>query len=547
MAERKNKVYFFLPILLGIAVAGGVFIGSRYSLPSGEAQIFGLNIGKFNKVNDVLNYVLEEYVDPVNREDLIEGSLAAVLKDLDPHSSYIPPRDLSSYNEPLEGNFDGIGIEFNIINDTIVVISPIAGGPSEALGIEAGDRIVKIEGEVVAGIGFTNKDAINLLRGAKGTLVEVSISRRGTTAIIEYKILRGEIPIHSVDIAYMAQDSIGYIKVNRFSANTFDEYQEAFNSLPRSKLKGMVLDLRGNPGGYLSASIKLADEFLEDNKMIVYTEGKSHPHAPYYSTGQGAYKNGQLVVLIDEGAASASESVAGALQDNDRGIIMGRRSFGKGLVQEQFDFPDGSAVRLTIARYYTPTGRCIQRSYDKGLEAYYYDLYKRYGEEGMLSMDSAYFSDSLRFVTPGGKIVYGGGGIMPDVLVRLDTAGRSDYLSKIINRGLIRMFAFHYTDKNRKSLSEIKDIASFDKIINPDNDLLEEFQDFALQKDIELDDIGFQVSKNRIVQRIKVLIAKNLLGNMGLYPVLNRTDKDVLTAIKYINHQENSRLAEITP
>ncbi len=345
----------------------------------------------------------------------------------------------------------------------------------------------------------------------------------------------------------MAQDSIGYIKVNRFSANTFDEYQEAFNSLPRSKLKGMVLDLRGNPGGYLSASIKLADEFLEDNKMIVYTEGKSHPHAPYYSTGQGAYKNGQLVVLIDEGAASASEIVAGALQDNDRGIIMGRRSFGKGLVQEQFDFPDGSAVRLTIARYYTPTGRCIQRSYDKGLEAYYYDLYKRYGEEGMLSMDSAYFSDSLRFVTPGGKIVYGGGGIMPDVLVRLDTAGRSDYLSKIINRGLIRMFAFHYTDKNRKSLSEIKDIASFDKIINPDNDLLEEFQDFALQKDIELDDIGFQVSKNRIVQRIKVLIAKNLLGNMGLYPVLNRTDKDVLTAIKYINHQENSRLAEITP
>ncbi|HIN39171.1 MAG TPA: S41 family peptidase [Flavobacteriales bacterium] len=547
MAERKNKIYLFLPILLGIAVAGGVFIGSRYNLLSGEAQMFGLNIGKFNKVNDVLNYVLEEYVDPVNREDLIEGSLVAVLKDLDPHSSYIPPRDLSSYNEPLEGNFDGIGIEFNIINDTIVVISPIAGGPSEALGIEAGDRIVKIEGEVVAGVGFTNKDAINLLRGARGTLVEVSISRRGTTAIIDYKILRGEIPIHSVDVAYMLEDSIGYIKINRFSANTFDEYKEAFNSLPRSKLKGMVLDLRGNPGGYLTASIKLADEFLENNRMIVYTEGKSHPHAPYYSTEQGAFKNGRLVVLIDEGAASASEIVAGALQDNDRGIIMGRRSFGKGLVQEQFNFPDGSAVRLTIARYYTPTGRCIQRSYDKGLEAYYYEIYKRYGEEGLINMDSSYFADSLRFVTPGGKTVYGGGGIMPDVLVRLDTAGKSNYLRKILNQGLIRMFAFDYTDKNRKQLSEIKDLAAFDRIIKVDKKLLEEFQEFAYSKGVAVDEPGFKVSEHLIIQRIKVLIAKNLFGNMGLYPVLNRTDKDVLTAIKYINQKEHSPLANMVP
>jgi len=545
MNEGKNKIYVFLPILLAIAIAGGVFIGSRYNLTSGKSEMFGLTVGKFNKINDVLNYIIEEYVDTVDKDDLIEGSLAAVLKDLDPHSSYIPPRDLSAYNEPLEGNFEGIGIEFNIINDTVVVISPIAGGPSEALGIEAGDRIVRIEGDVVAGVGITNKDVINLLRGAKGTLVEVSISRRGTTATIDYEILRGEIPIHSINVAYMLEDSIGYIKINRFSATTLKEYKVAFNSLPRSKLKGLVLDLRGNPGGYLSAAIKLADEFLEDNKMIVYTEGKSHPHAPYYSTSQGAFKTGRLVVLIDEGAASASEIVAGALQDNDRGVIMGRRSFGKGLVQEQYDFPDGSAIRLTIARYYTPTGRCIQRPYDKGLKEYYYEIYKRNSDEKLLSMDSSYFADSLRFITPGGKIVYGGGGIMPDVLVKLDTIGNSRYFSKILSRGLLRMFAFDYTDKNRKRLSEIKDVTSFDKSFMVNDELLEEFQEFAFGKGVDKDKAGIKASRDLIVQRIKAYIAKNLWGNAGLYPVLNKSDKDVLTAIKFINQKDNSSLANL--
>jgi len=547
MNKGKNKIYFFLPILLSMAIAFGIFIGSRYHSSSGKSKMFGIAIGKLNKINDVLNFIIEEYVDQVNKDDLIEESLIAVLKDLDPHSAYIPPRDLSALNEPLEGNFDGIGVEFNIINDTVVVISPISGGPSEALGIEAGDRIVKIEGDIVAGVGITNKDVINLLRGAKGTLVEVSISRRGTTATIDYEILRGEIPIHSIDVAYMIEDSIGYIKINRFSATTVKEYKKAFNSLPLSKLKGLILDLRGNPGGYLSASIKLADEFLEDNKMIVYTEGKSHPHAPYYSTKNGSFKTGNLVVLIDGGAASASEIVAGALQDNDRGIIMGRRSFGKGLVQEQFDFPDGSAVRLTIARYYTPTGRCIQRPYDKGYEEYYYEIYQRYRENDLEGTDSSYFADSLRFYTPGGKMVFGGGGIMPDIMVVSDTTGRSDYFSKLLNRGLLRMFSFNYTDKNRKKLAEIEDVETFYNSFFIRDDLLKEFQQFAFEKGVEKDEKGIKISGDLIFQRIIAFIAKNVWGNEGLYPVLNKSDKDVLTAIKYINHHDNSSFVNLVP
>ena len=541
---NNNRIYVLLPLLLAFAIAIGIFIGSRYNVSSVNSKVFGLGFSKFNKLNDILNYVLEEYVDSVDRDDLIDGSLSAVLKELDPHSAYIPPKNLSAINEPLEGNFEGIGIEFSIINDTVVVLNVIEGGPSKDIGIEAGDRIIKIDGHRVAGVGIENKDVVNVLRGGKGTHVDVSIRRRGTTAVLEYEITRGEIPIQSVEISYMITENIGFIKINRFSAKTYEEYLVAFAALPSKKLKGLILDLRGNPGGYLSASISLADEFLPEQHLIVYTEGKSQPRNPYYATDRGGYEKGGLVVLIDKNAASASEIVAGALQDNDRGIIIGRRSFGKGLVQRQYPFPDGSAIRLTIARYYTPTGRCIQRPYDGGLAEYYFKLYQRGIEEpGMI--DSAYFADSLRYITPEGKVVYGGGGIMPDIVVELDTTGRSVYLQDLLGMGLISRFAFDYTDRHRKVLLDYEDYRILDKHFMATDEVIEEFIAYAADNGVEFDEKGFKVSEQRIIMWLKAYVADNLWSNDGLYPILHKSDKDVIKAIEVLQEQYNTTIAEL--
>ena len=527
-----------MPILISVSIVLGIFLGSRYGSYNNSREVFGIGFTKVNKFNDILNYIVDKYVDSVDRNHLIESSLSSMLNDLDPHSSYIPARDFSAMNEPLEGNFEGIGIEFNIVDDTLIVISPIAGGPSEALGILAGDRIIKIEGNQVAGVGIASKDVVNMLRGPMGTKVEVSILRGGTTAIIDYEITRGEIPIYSIDIAYMINDSVGYIKINRFSAKTHEEYLEAFNSLPKSDLTGLILDLRGNPGGYLSASTSLADEFLQKDRLIVYTQGKMQPNVPYYATNAGSYQQGKLVVLIDEGTASASEIVAGAIQDNDRGTIIGRRSFGKGLVQEQFAFRDGSAVRLTVARYYTPTGRCIQRPYNQGLENYYYDVFRRYEVGDSADFDSSYFADSLKFITPGGKKVYGGGGIMPDKLVHDDTSGYSKYLSMVINRGLIVPFAFDYTDHYRKALSSYKDVADFDENFTVTPGILEDFIAFAESKGVLRRNDDIKVSEKIISISLKANIAKNIWNNAGYYPIIQKMDKTLNTAVEYLSQRD---------
>jgi len=541
---KDNRIYIFLPVLLAFAIASGIFIGSRYNVSSVNSKVFGLGFSKFNKLNDILNYVLEEYVDSVNRDELIDGSLGAVLKELDPHSAYIPPRNLSAINEPLEGNFEGIGIEFSIIKDTVVVLNAIEGGPSKELGIEAGDRIIKIDGHPVAGVGIENKDVVNVLRGGQGTRVEISIRRRGTTSLLNYEITRGSIPIQSVEIAYMITENIGFIKINRFSAKTYEEYLEAFNALPSKKLKSIILDLRGNPGGYLSASTSLADEFLPDQHLMVYTQGKSQPRNPYYSTEKGGFEEGGLVVLIDKNSASASEIVAGALQDNDRGTIIGRRSFGKGLVQRQYPFPDGSAIRLTIARYYTPTGRCIQRPYDQGLAEYYYQLYQR-GIEPPNLIDSSYFDDSLKYITPKGKVVYGGGGIRPDIIVDLDTTGGSDYLSDLMNLGLLTRFAFDYTDRHRKELLDYEDYRILDKHFMDTDDVLKEFIAYAAANGVEYDEVGFNTSKERIVMWLKAYVADNLWSSNGLFPMLHKYDRDVQIAIDVLTEQHNKQIADL--
>ena len=530
-------------MLLAVAIATGIFIGSRYNVSSVNSKVFGLGFSRFNKLNDILNYVLEEYVDSVDRDELIDGSLSAVLKELDPHSAYIPPRNLAAVNEPLEGNFEGIGIEFSIINDTVVVLNAIEGGPSKALGIEAGDRIVNIDGHRVAGVGIENKDVVNVLRGGRGTMVDVTIVRRGTTALLEYEITRGEIPIHSVEIAYMITENIGFIKINRFSAKTFKEYLVAFKSLPANKLECLILDLRGNPGGYLSASTNLADEFLPDHHLIVYTEGKSQPRNPYYASADGGFEEGELVVLIDKNSASASEIVAGALQDNDRGTIIGRRSFGKGLVQRQYPFPDGSAIRLTIARYYTPTGRCIQRPYDEGMAEYYYKLYQR-GLEDREFVDSSYFADSLKYLTPKGRVVYGGGGIMPDIVVELDTSGQSEYLNKLYSKRLLTRFGFDYTDRHRKRLLNYEDVRIMDQHLMADDDVIGDFLKYAAENGVEFDEAGFERSKGNIEIWLKANIANNLWNNEGLYPILHKYDDDVKKAIEVLSEQRKTAIAE---
>ena len=543
MRKNKRKLFMYLPIALALSIVVGIFLGSRFNVASNSNSKFR----KFNKVNEVLTYIFEEYVDSVDKFTLIEGSLVSLLKNLDPHSSYISTKDLKSLSEPLEGNFEGIGIEFNIIKDTIIVISPIAGGPSEALGLEAGDRIIKIEQETVAGIGVTSKEVMSMLRGPKGTAVDISIKRRGTTAMIDYTIIRGEIPIHSVDIAYMINDSIGYIKINRFSAKTHKEFVIAFESLPKRSLKGLVLDLRGNPGGYLSAAIAVSDEFLDRDQLIVYTQGKAHPRTPYVATSSGLFKEGKVIILIDEGSASASEIVAGAIQDNDRGIILGRRSFGKGLVQEQFVFPDGSAVRLTIARYYTPTGRCIQRPYDEGIESYYHDVYKRFNNEVFAENDSSYFKDSLRFTTPAGKTVYGGGGIKPDIYVPIDTIGQSIYLRRIVNRGLINQFAFDYADKNRRRLTNYRAVDDYDQEFNLTENELQSFYDYVSDKGVQRNERDIKVSEQIIEVRLKAYIAKHIWNNEGFYPVIHHIDKTLQRAIEEMRDENYSIFADKLP
>ncbi|MEI6817391.1 MAG: S41 family peptidase, partial [Bacteroidota bacterium] len=407
----KSKV--FLPLFFAIAIIIGIFIGEL--LPHNgtfKNPFTSLRNQQVNKLNEVVNYIHDDYVDTINETKIVEGAITGLLHDLDPHSIYIPAEDFKDVNEPLEGNFEGVGIEFHIQDDTIMVISAIAGGPSESVGIRSGDRLVSVNGKNIAGTKITNKDVVKLLRGETGSKVTVGIVRLGTAGIKDYKISRGKIPIYSVDVGYMINPTIGYIKISRFANNTYEEFMEKLDALLKAGMKSLILDLKGNPGGYLSAATKITDEFLDGNKMIVYTQGQARKKTEYSASSNGAFLHGKLLVLIDEGSASASEIVSGALQDWDRATIVGRRSFGKGLVQEQTDFPDGSAMRLTVARYYTPTGRCIQRPYDHGTESYYDNVRDRATNGELESLDSIHLPDSLKFKTPGGKTVYGGGGIM---------------------------------------------------------------------------------------------------------------------------------------
>jgi carboxyl-terminal processing protease len=475
------------------------------------------------KLTALFYHLENSYVDTFDTDVLVDDAITTVLQDLDPHSVYIPADDVEKANEGLEGNFEGIGIQFNILHDTIIVVSPISGGPSEKLGIMAGDKIVSIEGENVAGTGITNQDVTTKLRGDKGTKVNVGIMRRGVDGALDFEIIRDEIPIYSMDAAYMATDKVGYIKLNRFSRTTMEEFSGALKELKAEGMEDLILDLQGNGGGLLQTSIDLADEFLKSNELIVYTEGRSYPRREARATETGGFEEGRLIVLIDEGSASASEIVSGAIQDWDRGLIVGRRSFGKGLVQRPIPLPDGSLVRLTTQKYYTPSGRCIQKPYDNGAKAYYAEKYDRYNSGELWSLDSIQFPDSLKYLTNKKRVVYGGGGITPDVFVGLDTTQSSKLNSDLIRKGIMNSFAITYTNKNRKKLlKSYPDVKAFNSGYEV-GEVIPEFREYAENEsdEIEWTDEQYAISEEMIKGRLKALIARNLWDYSAYFEVFN--------------------------
>lgn len=521
-----------MPLYFALVLAAGVGIGYYFTFNanfSGNSASFHSKTNG-NKISNLLDYIELQYVDTVNREQLENKTILSMLKSLDPHSDFIPASDFSAVNEPLEGNFDGIGVEFNITDDTIRVVTPIIGGPSEKLGIKAGDKIIKVNGKNVAGTKITTKQVFEKLRGKSGSMVMVSVLRANIKKPIEFNIERGKIPIYSIDVAYMVKPDIGFIKISRFASTTYDEYIKAFNDLSKQGMKKLILDLRGNGGGFLKTAVELADEFLMNGLQIVYTEGKSHPKKIYNASSRGGFEKNGLVVLIDEGSASASEIVAGALQDNDRATIIGRRSFGKGLVQDQIDLPDGSAVRLTIARYYTPTGRCIQKPYNKSLDEYYNEEYERFEHGELYNADSIKVDKTKQYRTPAGKIVYGGGGIVPDIFVPLDTTKYGHSINKLYYSGVINTFAFEYTDVNRNTLKNAyKNANDFITKFTVGDKEINALKAYLVVKKVPAP--NFNGNEKGFAQILKALIGRNLFDKDAYYPIMNQNDNAILKAV----------------
>lgn len=477
------------------------------------------------KFATLLNYIEHMYVDSVNAEELTEKAIIKLLEELDPHSMYLSTEELREANEPLQGSFDGIGIQFNILKDTILVVEPIQGGPSEKLGIKSGDKIIKIDGENVAGVGIKNNDIFKRLRGPKGTKVTVEIEREGAKDLMAYDIIRDKIPIYSIDASYMAAPEVGYIKISRFARTTMDELRKAIMELKAEGMKDLVLDLQGNGGGLLNAAVEMCDEFIAGDRLLVYTEGRAFPREDYKANAKlpGSFEKGRLVVLIDESSASASEIVSGAVQDWDRGLIVGRRSFGKGLVQRPVPLPDGSAVRLTVQKYYTPSGRCIQKPYEEGNEAYRHDREDRWKNGEFFSLDSLHFPDSLKYTTKvKSRTVYGGGGILPDVFVPLDTSESSTYFSEMLRTGINNEWVLTYTNANRtKLLSQYPDIKTFAAKYEVPESGIKEMIAMMEKKEVPFNEADFKVSEHAIKLRTKALVARHLYDNEAFYEIIN--------------------------
>lgn len=523
-----------MPIIYSVLLAVGVLLGVYIAESNGFAVTTKDN-GSFSCVNDIFSLIDKEYVDTVNMKDLQIKAVTHVLESMDPHSEYIKPEVLDEVNENLLGSFHGIGVSFRIEKDTITIINTIKGGPSEKAGIMAGDRIVYVDDSLVAGTKVTNKTAMSLLKGPKKTEVDVKIKRRGVSDLLDFTITRDVIPTHSIDVTYMIDDNIGFVKMTKFSATTHKEFVNAVKKLKSEGMTKLILDLRGNTGGYLGEAVGVVDEMLADNNLIVYTQGEHRERSYIFSRHRGLWEDNDVVILIDEGSASASEIVAGALQDNDRGVIIGRRSFGKGLVQEQFDLGENGAVRLTVARYYTPTGRCIQKPFTGGKAEYYLEEYTRYETGEMFNVDSIHFADSLKYVTPKGKIVYGGGGIMPDVYVALENDSSRYFFNKMANAGILFQYAFDYADSHRNEILKYGNAKKFNDAFVFNDAIFDELISRAEEKKIKGNDADKVKARELSEPLFKAYAARDVFGDEAFYQLYEPMDDILQKAIDVLN------------
>ena len=529
MTQKPTNRFLWLPLAIAVAMVVGIFFGSRFTNNKPVAE-------NDRKLNAILNLIANDYVDTTNLHDLIEMSIPEILSNLDPHTSYFTAEDLKAATDDLNGSFSGIGISFMMVSDTISVIEVIPGGPSEKVGLMAGDQIVMIDDSVAVGPKMTNGEVMKRLRGDKGSQVKLGIKRQNSKKLLSYTVTRGDIPVNTVDTYYMIDNITGYVKINQFGVHTYDEFITAMASLQEEGAKRYMIDLRGNGGGLMQMAVLMVNEFLPAGQPIVFTKGRyMHDDGDVWSDGNGSFQDAEVAVLIDEFSASASEIFAGALQDNDRGLIVGCRSFGKGLVQKEFVLPDNSAIRLTTARYYTPSGRCIQKDYKEGMFSYEKELFDRYLNGELYSRDSVKVDQNQVFSTMNGRTVYGGGGIVPDIFVARDTSGITSYYIDVANAGLLQRYAFNYCNNNRSFLNQLDDYTEFLRVAPSDDALIKDFVDYAAKNNIAPRWYYINQSHDLLATNLKALIARDIFGNMAFYPILNRNDKTVLAALKALN------------
>ena len=538
----KNNLWNILfPILLAAAVVGGLFAGAF--LVSSQRHGLQQRVAPFsphdNKISYLLSLIDRSYVDPVDLDSVTEAIMPMIVGELDPHSVYISAGDFAKANETLDGEFDGIGVLFNMATDTAVILNVIPGGPSDKAGIVNGDRIMKVNDTIVAGVKLDHNELVKKLRGPRGTKVELSLKRGGVQKLIPVTVERGKIPIKSLTAAFMIAPRTAYINLESFSKNSHDEVARALASLQQQGMEKLIFDLRGNSGGFLDQAIELANDLLPANNLIVYTEDRGKSRVERYSNGKGRFTGVELAILIDEGSASSSEILAGAIQDNDRGVVIGRRSFGKGLVQEQVQFGDGSAVRLTVARYYTPTGRSIQKPYDDGAEEYYSDFVNRWEHREMFTADSIKFADSLRFTTPQGKVVYGGGGIMPDIFVPLDTTAVSKYYMDVTRSHILYRYTLEYADRHRDRINAVKSLGDLEAFLDADSGMLEDFIAYAARQGVRRDRKGIKMSEKLLIAQLRAYIGRHSpMEDTGFYANIYPIDDVIMTALKELGSAE---------
>ncbi len=542
--EQKTstqKLNIWMPLMLSVAMVIGMIVGMKMqptppsvSIVKATEPLSANSLGQ-GKLEELIRYIEAKYVDDVDRDKLVQEAIDNILKQLDPHSNYIPAEQLQQVNEQLEGNFDGIGIEFMMLDDTILVVKPLKGGPSETAGIIAGDKIIAIEDSLVAGIGIDGEGIMELLRGERNSEVKISVLRKGESALKTFSVKRDKIPVNSVDVAYMMEEETGYIKINRFSATTYEEFMDNIKDLTKEhQIKNLVIDLRQNPGGYLQEATNILSQLFQDkDKLLVYTEGRAVNRNNYETSGRNMYNFDEVVVLIDEGSASASEIMAGAIQDWDRGVLVGRRSFGKGLVQEQYPLNDGSALRLTVARYYTPSGRSIQRDYDD-IDAYDHDVINRFRNGEMYEKDSIHVVDTTKYTTSEGRIVYGGGGITPDIFVPLDSNLISDHYFQL--RQHIPPFVYRYMEENVAAFEKMT-FEQFLKEYQVPEKLLNDFRAFAKSKEVESNNRNWRKAKDQVARFIKARIGKHLFDDKGFFAAWNQKDEIVEEALKALKRE----------